>query len=143
MNCRCNAVGLKFVNIFWQPLPQDPDSFFEPSYYRVFFCTSSSCNDSLDQTGQYQLGCTLNTTQKSLKQKELQCKIGGYTLFPLQFNFILEMRNSTGIFVSKKESCRLVMNSKFINFVVVYSFVSKCCLNFFAFTSNWIYLFTL
>ena len=118
MNCKCYAVGLKFVNIVWEPLPQDPESSLQPSYYRVFFCTSWSCN-SLVQAGQYHLGCTLNTTQQSLKQKELQCRIAGETLFPLSFYFILEMRNVSGVFISRRKTCRLhVLNRKF-NFLCI------------------------
>jgi len=124
MKCKCYAVGLKFVNIVWEPLPQDPESSLKPSYYRVFFCTSWSCN-SLVQAGQYHLGCTLNTTQQSLKQKELQCRIAGETLFPLSFYFILEMRNVSGVFISRRKTCVLyALNfqcTKPLNFRVIAS----------------------
>ena len=113
MNCKCYAVGLKFVNIVWESLPQEPESSLKPSYYRVFFCTSWSCN-SLDQAGQYELGCTLNTTQQSLKQKELQCRIAGKSLLPHSFYFILEMRNVSGVFISRRKTCVLYeLNCKF------------------------------
>ena len=121
MKCRCNSVGFKVVNIFWQPLPQDAESPFEASY-SVRFCNPSStrlCGNL--QTAQYTLGCTLNATQQLLQQKELQCSIGSQTLFPFNFYFIMEMRNSSGVFVSGRKACRLVTNSKliFLFFVMI------------------------
>ena len=105
IKCRCNSVGFKFVNIFWQPPPQDANSPFETVYYKVFYCTSSSCNSHAD--GQYQLGCTLNITHETSEQEELQCTIRAQTLFGFWFYFILEMRNSSGVFTSREKTCRL------------------------------------
>ncbi|XP_044172768.1 receptor-type tyrosine-protein phosphatase F-like isoform X2 [Acropora millepora] len=121
MNCRCNSIGFKTVNINWEPLHQEPTSFFEPVYYRVFFCTYAphmhNCDISnLNQGGHYHLGCTLNTSanlQSVSQQSKLECSISpsGDTLFdPYGFHFIVEMRNSSGVFISRKKTCRLAAN---------------------------------
>lgn len=110
MNCRCNAVGFKFVNIIWQPLVQEDKFPFEPSYYRVFFCTSPQCSETVNPQGHYQLGCTLNSTHRhsGSQLKELECTIKSQTLFdPYGFSFLVEKRNSSGVFISHKKTCRL------------------------------------
>lgn len=121
MNCRCNSIGFKTVNIIWEPLPQEPTSFLEPVYYRVFFCTYAPHNcdiSNLNQGGHYHLGCTLNTSanlQSVSQQSKLECSISpsGDTLFdPYGFHFIVEMRNSSGVFISRKKTCRLAANGK-------------------------------
>lgn len=121
MNCRCNSIGFKTVNIIWEPLPQDPNFFSEPVYYRVFFCTdtSHSCDiGNFNQGGNYHLGCTLNTSahpHSVSQQSKLKCSISrtGDKLFdPHGFYFILEMRNSSGVFISRKKTCRLAINGK-------------------------------
>ncbi|KAK2563889.1 hypothetical protein P5673_012897 [Acropora cervicornis] len=121
MNCRCNSIGFKTVNIIWEPLPQEPTSFFEPVYYRVFFCPYGPHNcdiSNLNQGGHYHLGCTLNTSanlQSVSQQSKLECSIShsGDTLFyPYGFHFIVEMRNSSGVFISCKKTCHLAINAK-------------------------------
>lgn len=110
INCKCKAVsGLKNVNILWQPLAQKDSSIL--TNYRVLYELSL-------MTGQFQFGCTLNTTQHSLK-KELQCSIIAKSFFPFQFRFIVEIRNSSGVFISSKKYCRLITNSKYIIIVII------------------------
>ncbi|KAJ7390624.1 hypothetical protein OS493_024013 [Desmophyllum pertusum] len=76
INCKCKAVsGLKNVNILWQPLAQKDSSIL--TNYRVLYELSL-------MTGQFQFGCTLNTTQHSLK-KELQCSIIAKSFFLCNF----------------------------------------------------------
>ncbi|XP_074609534.1 uncharacterized protein LOC141863726 isoform X2 [Acropora palmata] len=121
MNCRCNSIGFKTVNIIWEPLPQEPTSFFEPVYHRVFFCPYGPHNcdiSNLNQGGHYHLGCTLNTSanlQSVSQQSKLECSIShsGDTLFyPYGFHFIVEMRNSSGVFISCKKTCHLAINAE-------------------------------
>ena len=100
MKCRCRADGFKTVNIIWLPLPQDQDS-----NYNVYFSTDT--DPHLKTEPEYQFGCTVNTTQQSLPQNELQCSITSQTLFPLSFFFILELTNSSGVYVTETKTCRL------------------------------------
>lgn len=107
--CKAGDEGLKTVNIIWIP-PNSPESTssVESSSYTVFFTT-----DTWRKTEEYQFGCSLNTTQQSLQQGQLQCSIsceGG--LFPLSFYFILKLTNSSGSYVSGKKSCRLLGSGK-------------------------------
>ena len=104
MRCRCGADGFKTVNIIWLPLPQDQDS-----NYRVYFSTDI---DPHLKTEQFQFGCTVNTTQQSLPQNELQCSITSQTLFPFSFYFILKMTNSSGVYVSGRKTCRLARSGR-------------------------------
>lgn len=105
--CKSGDEGFKTVNIIWIP-PNSPESTssVESSSYSVFFT-----NDTEEY--KYQFGCSLNTTQQSLQQGQLQCSIsreGG--LFPWYFYFILKLKNSSGSYVSGRKSCRLVGSGK-------------------------------
>lgn len=105
--CKATA-GFKDVDIIWRTLVQKNSSSLVN--YRTFYCTADlDCKSPPNE--QYQLGCTLNTTQHSL-QKELQCRITKESLFPNQFYFIVELRNSSGVFISRKKTCRLVAKGK-------------------------------
>lgn len=104
---RCESTGgFKSVNIIWKPLHKD---FSNLTTYRVSYCTrGSTC------VGQYQLGCTLNTSD-SLQKELLQCSIIAKDLFPFQFYFKVEIQTSDGVhFISKAKACRLLTNSKCI-----------------------------
>lgn len=102
--CEAGDEGFKTVNIIWIP-PNSPESTssVESRSYSVFFTTD------IWRKTEYQFGCSLNTTQQSLQQGQLQCSIsceGG--LFPWYFYFILKMTNSSGSYVTGEKSCRLV-----------------------------------
>lgn len=106
--CEAGDEGFKTVNIIWIP-PNSPESTssVESRSYSVFFTTD------IWRKTEYQFGCSLNTTQQSLQQGQLQCSIsceGG--LFPLYFYFILKMTNSSGSYVTGKKSCRLLRTGK-------------------------------
>ena len=109
--CEAGDEGFKTVNIIWIP-PNSPESTssVESSSYTVFFTNNTNPRR---KTEEYQFGCSLNTTKKSLQQGQLQCSIsceGG--LFPLYFYFILKMTNSSGSYVTGEKSCRLVTTGK-------------------------------
>ncbi|XP_020606265.1 protein sidekick-2-like isoform X2 [Orbicella faveolata] len=102
---RCESTGgFKSVNIIWKPLHKD---FSNLTTYRVSYCTrGSTC------VGQYQLGCTLNTSD-SLQKELLQCSIIAKDLFPFQFYFKVEIQSSDGVhFISKTKACRLLTNTR-------------------------------
>lgn len=105
---RCEGTaGFKIVNIIWKPLHNK--DFSDLAIYRVSYCTSGPpC------VGQYQLGCTLNTSH-SLQNELLQCSIIAKDLFPFQFYFKVEIETSNGVhFISNQKACRLLTNSKYI-----------------------------
>lgn len=109
--CKAGDEGLKTVNIIWIP-PNSPESTSsaESSSYSVFFTTDTR---SKPEEYEYQFGCSLNTTQQSLQQGQLQCSIsreGG--LFPMSFYFILKLTNSSGSYVTGKKSCRFFLTGK-------------------------------
>lgn len=109
--CKAGDEGFKTVNIIWNP-PNSPESTSsaESSSYSVFFTT-----DIWRKTEEYkyQFGCSLNTTQQSLQQGQLQCSISCEgCLFPMSFYFILKLTNSSGSYVSRKKACRLVTTGK-------------------------------
>lgn len=102
--CEAGDEGFKTVNIIWIP-PNSPESTssVESRSYSVFFTTD------IWRKTEYQFGCSLNTTQPSLQQGQLQCSIsceGG--LFHGNFYFILKMTNSSGSYVTGEKSCRFV-----------------------------------
>lgn len=102
--CEAGDEGFKTVNIIWIP-PNSPESTssVESRSYSVFFTTD------IWRKTEYQFGCSLNTTQQSLQQGQLQCSISCEgALFPLNFYFILKMTNSSGSYVTGKKSCRLL-----------------------------------
>lgn len=106
--CKAANKGFKMVNVIWLP-PNSPEgtSSVESSSYTVFFTT-----DILGKTEEYQFGCSLDTTQQSLQQVQLQCSISSEDGFPWSFYFILKMTNSSGSYVTRKKSCRLVTSGK-------------------------------
>lgn len=107
--CEAGDEGFKTVNIIWIP-PNSPESTssVESRSYSVFFNTNFS-----RETEEYQFGCSLNTTKKSLQQGQLQCSISCEgALFPLNFYFILKVTNSSGSYVTGKKSCRLLGTGK-------------------------------
>lgn len=106
--CEAGDEGFKTVNIIWIP-PNSPESTssVESRSYSVFFTTD------IWRKTEYQFGCSLNTTQQSLQQGQLQCSISCEgALFPLNFYFILKMTNFSGSYVTGKKSCRLLGTGK-------------------------------
>ena len=109
--CKAGDEGLKTVNIIWIP-PNSPESTSsaESSSYSVFFTTDISRKT---EEYKYQFGCSLNTTQQSLQQGQLQCSISREgVLFPMSFYFILKLTNSSGSYVTGKKSCRFFLTGK-------------------------------
>lgn len=109
--CKAGDEGLKTVNIIWIP-PNSPESTSsaESSSYSVFFTTDIWRKP---EEYKYQFGCSLNTTQQSLQQGQLQCSISCEgCLFPMSFYFILKLTNSSGSYVSTKKACRLGTTGK-------------------------------
>ncbi|XP_022782948.1 protogenin B-like isoform X3 [Stylophora pistillata] len=96
--------GLKDVDIIWKPLAQRNSSSLVK--YRISYCPRvQGCIRPSSE--QYRFGCMLNMTQLQL-QKELQCRMTEESLFPFQFYYIVELRNSSGVFISHRLSCRLL-----------------------------------
>lgn len=109
--CEAGDEGFKTVNIIWIP-PNSPESTssVESSSYTVFFTNNTN---PWRKTEEYQFGCSLNTTKKSLQQGQLQCSISCEgALFPWNFYFILKMTNSSGSYVTGKKTCRLLRTGK-------------------------------
>ena len=106
---KCEGIaGFKSVDIIWKPL-HHKDLISNLTTYTVSYCTSG-----LPCLGQYQLGCTLNTS-RSLQNELLQCSMIAKDLFPFQFYFKFEIQTSAGAhFISKQKACRLLTNSKCI-----------------------------
>ena len=110
--CKAGDEGLKTVNIIWIP-PNSPESTSsaESSSYSVFFTTDISRKT---EEYKYQFGCSLNTTQQSLHEGQLQCSISCQDgLFSSHnFYFILKLTNSSGSYVTGKKSCRFFLTGK-------------------------------
>lgn len=110
---KCEGIaGFKSVDIISLPLGHK-DFGSNLTIYRVLYCTSGPpCVGPT--TGQYQLGCTVNTSL-SLQKELLQCSIIAKDFFPPQFYFKVEMQTSDGVhLISKTKTCRLLSNSKYI-----------------------------
>lgn len=129
LESKCEGTaGLKNVDIIWKPIHLK-------DFSNLTTYTVSYCDPMLDPcVGQYQLGCTLNTSH-SFQHELLQCSMIAKDLFPFQFYFKVEMQTSDGVhFISRRKACRLLTNSKYVfsnylmrpSIVQVYSSINWC-----------------